>query len=166
MQILTNMLPNSNGVPGTGNGTYRLHTIAEDAAGNRKVLGVWTITCTNASAAKPFGTLDTPGHGSTISGYIPIWGWALTPQPYIIPADGSTIWVFVDGVPVGHPMYNLYRPDVATLFPGLGNTSGPVGVYYLDTTQLSNGMHSIAWSVTDSGGRIEGIGSRLFNVNN
>jgi hypothetical protein len=166
MQILTNMLPNANGQPGTGNGTYRIHVIAEDTAGNKTTLGVRTITCTNAAAAKPFGTLDTPVHGSTVSGYIPNWGWVLTPQPYAIPADASTIWVFIDGMSVGHPLYNLNRPDIATLFPGYQNTNGAVGVHYIDTTQLSNGIHSIAWSVTDTGGRTEGIGSRLFNVNN
>ncbi len=31
---------------------------------------------------------------------------------------------------------------------------------------MTNGLHSIAWSVTDNGGRIEGIGSRLFTVAN
>jgi hypothetical protein len=80
--------------------------------------------------------------------------------------DGSTIWVFVDGVSLGHAAYNHFRPDIATLFPGYNNTNGAVGYFYLDTTTLSNGMHSIAWSVTDNLGRVEGIGSRLFWVNN
>jgi hypothetical protein len=60
----------------------------------------------------------------------------------------------------------LYRPDVSTLFPDRRNTDGPVGLFHIDTTRLSNGLHSLAWSVTDDGGRIEGIGSRLFMVNN
>jgi hypothetical protein len=95
-----------------------------------------------------------------------VWGWTLTPQPATIPVDGSTLWVFVDGVSLGHPVYNLYRTDVSTLFPGLQNSTGPVGYYYLDTTRLANGMHTIAWSVTDNLNRIEGIGSRLFFVHN
>jgi hypothetical protein len=36
----------------------------------------------------------------------------------------------------------------------------------LNTATLSNGLHTIAWSVTDSLGRTEGIGSRFFNVLN
>jgi hypothetical protein len=67
---------------------------------------------------------------------------------------------------VGHPVYNLYRSDIATLFPGYANTSGAVGYFVLDTTTLSNGMHSIAWSVTDDQGRTDGIGSRFFWVQN
>ena len=31
---------------------------------------------------------------------------------------------------------------------------------------MTNGLHTIAWSVTDSAGRIEGIGSRFFTVVN
>ena len=31
---------------------------------------------------------------------------------------------------------------------------------------MTNGLHTIAWSVTDNNGRVEGIGSRFFLVNN
>jgi hypothetical protein len=101
-----------------------------------------------------------------VSGTITVFGWALTPQPATIPPDGSTIWVFVDSVSVGHPVYNQFRPDIAGLFPGYNNTGGAVGYYHLDTTKIADGPHSIAWSVTDNLGRIEGIGSRLFRVRN
>ncbi len=33
-----------------------------------------------------------------------------------IPFDGSTIDVYIDGVMVGHPSYNHFRPDIAALF--------------------------------------------------
>jgi hypothetical protein len=165
--MLTNMLPNANGSPGRGNGTYRIHAIATDILGNKTALGVRTITCTNASATKPFGSMDTPASGGTASGPAYVnFGWALTPQPYTIPVDASTIWVFVDGQPLGHPVYNQFRPDIAGLFPGLANSNGAVGAFILNTTTMTNGLHSIAWSVTDNGGRIEGIGSRLFTVAN
>jgi hypothetical protein len=159
--LLTNMLPAG------GNGTYTLHAYATDADGHRTLLGSRTIACANATATKPFGTIDTPGQGDTVSGsaYM-VFGWALTPQPAAIPTNGSTIWVFVDGTPLGHPVYDNYRPDIATLFPGYANTNGAVGYFVLDTTALANGIHSIAWSVTDDLGRAEGIGSRYFWVQN
>jgi hypothetical protein len=161
MLVLTNMLP------GRGNGTYRLHVFAYDAAGNRTVLAIRSIICTNATAAKPFGTLDTPDSGGTASGAaFPNFGWALTPQPAVIPQDASTIWVFVDGQPLGHPVYNQYRPDIASLFPGYANSNGAIGAFIVNTTTMANGLHSIAWSVTDNLGRTEGIGSRLFTVSN
>jgi hypothetical protein len=43
---------------------------------------------------------------------------------------------------------------------------GAIGVYTIDTTTLVNGVHTIAWSVTDSANRTEGIGSRFFTVLN
>lgn len=160
MQILTNMLP------GSGNGPYTLRILAYDQQGNSTVLGTRTIYCNNAAAAKPFGTIATPASGQTVSGLVTNFGWALTQNPHEIPKDGSTMWVFVDGRSIGHPTYNQFRPDIATLFPGRNNSDGAVGYFHLDTTALSDGMHTIAWSVTDNGGRIEGIGSRLFWVNN
>ena len=72
--------------------------------------------------------------------------------------------MWVDGVPVGHPTYNQYRPDIATLFPGYANSDGAVGFFYLDPSSLAEGAHSIAWSVEDSLGRLDGIGSRYFMV--
>ena len=41
-----------------------------------------------------------------------------------------------------------------------------MGFFYLDTTQLSNGMHTISWVVYDNAGRGDGIGSRYFIVQN
>ena len=94
------------------------------------------------------------------------FGWALTPLPASIPTNGSTVSVYVDGVAVGPAVYNQYRADIATLFPGYANSSGAVGYCVIDTTTLANGLHTIAWSVSDSLGRAEGIGSRYFWVFN
>jgi hypothetical protein len=164
--LLTNMLPD--GAAGTtgGNGTFVLHVYATDKDGHTALLGSRTITCDNTNAATPFGTIDTPSQGQEVSGTVTNFGWALTPPPATIPTDGSTIWVYVDGVPLGHPVYNNYRADIATLFPGYTNSDGAIGYYFMDTTALANGMHEIAWSVTDNQSRVNGIGSRYFWVRN
>jgi hypothetical protein len=159
--LLTNMLPNQ------GNDSFTLHAFAVDREGNRIKLGQKTITGDNAGSVKPFGTIDTPQQGETISGDAFLnFGWALTPQPNMIPIDGSTIWVFVNSLPLGRPSYNHNRDDIAMLFPDLRNSDGAVGLFYLDTTALTNGCHTIAWGVTDSAGNSEGLGSRYFNVLN
>jgi hypothetical protein len=159
--MLTNFLPNQ------GNGVFTLYVFAYDTSGHRKLLGAKTIYCDNASATLPFGTIDTPGQGAVVSGsnYVN-FGWALTPRPKYIPRDGSTIWVWIDSQPVGHPVYNQYRADIAGLFPGYANSDGAVGYYYIDTTRLENGTHTIVWGVTDSAGETSGIGSRYFEVEN
>jgi hypothetical protein len=165
--LLTNFLPNATGSGAPGNGTYKLHAIVTNQAGLTLDLGTRTITVDNAHATLPFGTIDTPAQGGTISGNAYVnFGWALTQNPYLIPTNGSTITVIVDGVAVGHPVYNNYRSDIANLFPGLANSNGPVGFYYLDTTTLTNGVHTISWNAFDNASRGAGIGSRYFTVAN
>jgi acetyl esterase/lipase len=166
-QILTNELPNTTGAAGVGNGTYTLHIIATDNIGQTAVIGSTVFTAANAESVLPFGTIDTPAQGQTVSGSSYVnFGWVLTPQPNLIPLNGSTIMVYVDNVAVGHPVYNNYRVDIATIFPGLQNSMGAVGYLYIDTTKLTNGLHSIYWTATDNAGHAGGIGSRFFNVQN
>jgi hypothetical protein len=159
--MLTNFLPSG------GNGSYTLYAKATDAEGHKVTLGSKTITCDNAHATNPFGAIDTPSQGGTASGSdFLVWGWVLTPMPRSIATNGSTINVWVDSVSIGHPNYNVYRSDIATLFPGYANSNGAIGYYYLDTTGYSNGIHTIQWTVSDSGGYSDGIGSRYFNILN
>src|SRR5262249_60565905 len=82
------------------------------------------------------------------------------------PMDGSTIQVFIDGLAVGTVTYNNARPDIQALFPGYANTDGAVGFRFIDTTQLADGVHTIAWVATDNQGATQGIGSRFFTVAN
>ncbi len=131
--VLTNFLPNQ------GNGTFDLHAIATDIGGMTTLLGSRRIIATNATSTVPFGTIDTPGQGETVSGTIINFGWALAPQPRQIPINGSTIDVYIDGVWRGHPVYNNVRSDIATLFPGYYNTSsgrGAIGYFVIDTRTL------------------------------
>jgi phosphodiesterase/alkaline phosphatase D-like protein len=159
--MLTNFLPNG------GNGTFTLYAKAADKEGHTVTLGSKTIICDNANAVKPFGALDTPTQGGIAAGADFVnFGWALTPQPNTIPTNGSTITVWVDGVPLGSPVYNQYRKDIATLFPGYNNSDGAVGYFYLDTTSYFNGVHTIAWSVQDDAGNKDGVGSRYFTIIN
>lgn len=158
--LLTNMLP-------LGDGDYSLYARLTDVEGNTVLLGPRTISVDNTNAVKPYGALDTPMQGGIVSGtdYVN-FGWALTPRPNYIEKDGSTIDVWVDGIKLGHPVYNVFRSDIAQLFPGYFNSQGAIGYFVIDTTGYSNGVHTIQWTVTDSGGNKEGIGSRYFTISN
>jgi hypothetical protein len=169
--MLTNYLPNR------GNGTFTLFAYADDVEGKSTLLGSKTITCTNASATLPFGAIDTPDQGATVSGTFINFGWVLAAQPtasgLFIPFDGSTITVFVDSVPIGtlksfdgNEGFNNARPDIQTLFPGFANTDGAVGFKVIDTTAYANGTHTIVWSASDNTGATAGIGSRFFTIAN
>lgn len=220
IQILTNQLPH---VPTSqttgGQGAITFYAVATDTVGNVKLLGrssssasgdfstPTSVTLANDSIAKPFGSLDTPALGATVSGSIPNFGWALTPDDdtiagnvdKTIPTDGSTVTVYIDGVARATVTYNQCRGTVGNPLAGgvfcnddiantFGNATpqapltarssnpsryrnldagrGAIGAYVLDTTTLSNGLHTIAWAVMDSAGRTEGIGSRFFTVAN
>jgi hypothetical protein len=160
--MLTNFLPNG------GNGTFKLHTYANDDSGHEVLLGTKTITCDNANAVKPFGAIATPRQGGEASGSsFRNQGWVLTPMPNKIPVDGSTITVYIDGQSLpGHPKYNLPRSDVTALFPGYANSSGPGAYFDIDTTAYSNGIHTIHWVAVDNAGNADGIGSRYFSIKN
>jgi hypothetical protein len=162
--MLTNFLPS------LGNGTFRLHAIADDADGNSTPLGTKTIVCDNASATTPFGAIDTPIQGGTVSGNVTNFGWVLSRNPRRAdPPGGGTVRVVVDGVflPQVPSGWNT-RTDLAALFPaadypGIGTA---LGVAAFDSTSLANGVHTLSWVVTDNLGAASGIGSRYFTVSN
>jgi alpha-tubulin suppressor-like RCC1 family protein len=58
------------------------------------------------------------------------------------------------------------RSSNPTRFRNLDAGRAAIGAFTFNTATLTNGMHSIAWGVTDSAGRTEGIGSRNFFVLN
>jgi len=159
--LLTNFLP------GGGNGVYTLTAKATDVEGKEVSLGNKTITVDNENAVKPFGAIDTPLQGGSASGSsFKNQGWVLTPQPNKVPENGSTIDVYVDGVKMGNPQYNIARSDIADYFPGYANSGGPAAIFTFDTTAYGNGIHSIYWIAVDNAGNADGIGSRFFLIQN
>ena len=154
-------------LPAGGNGTFTLQAAALDADGHQVTLGSHTIIADNAHAVKPFGAIDTPVQGGTTYGTkFTNWAWVLTPQPNQIPTNGSTLNVWIDGMNIGHPTYNVTRQDIAAFFPGYANSSGAGGYLNLDTTKYANGIHIIFWTAADDAGNADGIGSRYFTIQN
>jgi len=51
-----------------------------------------------------------------------------------------------------------------TRFRNLDAGRGAMGSALIDASALANGLHTIAWSATDSDGRVEGIGARYISV--
>ena len=146
-----------------GNGTYALYAIASDQDGHTSLLGIKRITVDNAHAAKPFGALDTPGIGQTVSGTIWNYGWALTPGTACsIPSNGVSM--AVDSGALVPVTFGAARTDIASAFAGFTNATKAGGAVSLDTSTLAPGTHQIGWYVVDSCGRADGIGSRFFNV--
>jgi hypothetical protein len=159
---LTYFLPNG------GYGSYMLHVVATDIAGNSTTWSV-TVYGDNANRVKPFGAIDTPGQCDWADAYASEnymfrnWGWALTPWPNSIPSNG--IGVYVDGVRLGSVTYDLYRSDIANFFPGYSNTYGAGGYFDIDLSNYEDmSQHTLYWYAIDSVGNRDGIGSRYFYV--
>jgi hypothetical protein len=161
--LLTNFLPNQ------GNGTFRLHAYADDADGHTTLLGTRIFTCANSTATRPFGAIDTPAQGEVISGSAYAnFGWVLSRGPALAYPPNGTVQVVIDGVFGGLPSLWTSRPDLTALFPAATypGVTNALGVSSLDTTALSNGVHTIAWVVTADNGQADGVGSRYFTVAN
>lgn len=159
--LQTNLLPDG------GTGYFTLHAQATDSSGQTVSLGTRTINVDNANAVKPFGAIDAPQPGGEAFGTsYRSSGWVLTPLPNTIPTDGSTIHVWVDGVNLGTPSYNVHRADIATQFPGYNNSDGAGAYLDFDTTAYENGVHTINWTATDDAGNTGGNWSQFFTINN
>ncbi len=159
--LLSNYLPNG------GNGVYTLQAVAEDYLGQETVIGSRTISVDNENAVKPFGAIDYPEMGETVTGksYLNS-GWVLATKGHGIHTDASRIFVCINSVPVGNPEYNAFREDIARLFPGYFNSAGAWGYFFLDTTAYKNGSHQIYWTARDEADNEAVIGSRFFTIQN
>jgi len=178
--ILSNNFPHiANNLPVGGEGTFTLSVYAFDIEGHTTLLGAKSVTVNNDTADLPFGTIDTPLLASLLPGAefpfnqptaYPVFGWVMTqPGKCIDTSDPTRYRVIVNGVaqpltPGVNWFAGLVRPDLAAAFPGRCNSGDPLAVYYLDVQALGNGRHTISWDVTDSDGKVAGIGSRFFDV--
>ena len=113
---------------------------------------------TTASTLPPMGSADTPSTGDIVSGIVPVDGWA-----YALPGM-SNVAVFVDGSQVGTATYGLSRPDIPNAFPGAPSNTGYD--YGLDTTQFSNGSHTIVVKATDNNGHVATYATQTVTFSN
>ena len=154
-------------LPNIGNGSYTIHAIATDSRGQAASLGSRTIIAANAARTLPFGSIDAPRSGEEISGdEYTARAWALTPPPATIPADGSTMWVWLDGERVDNAVYSQYREDIAALFPGHHNAQGAGASFSFSPRQYQTGIHSLIWSAEDDAGAADAVDCVYFRVQN
>lgn len=180
--LLTNALPN---IPAAategGQGTFTLYAFAVDGDGRYRELGARTITLDNNGATRPFGSIDTPDQGGTITEVVTAnFGWGMTQAGKCVDTTRTSSYrVFINGVPrtltpVTNWVAGLARPDLAAAYPGLCNTNNALAAYYLNTSilGLTNGLHTIGWDIYDDNGtpadtsddNVAGVGSRFFTV--
>ena len=64
--------------------------------------------------APPFGNIDDPSPGSTLTGSTLVRGWALSNTSAI-----SQVAISIDGQAIGNAAYGASRPDVCQAYPTL-----------------------------------------------
>lgn len=120
-----------------------------------------TFNCrdfTNQDTA--IGHIDTPVIGLLYGGVIAVAGWAIDFETV------AAIVVYVDGNVVAITTPTQPRPDITALYPSYPTTPPPGWFTFLDTTQLSNGIHQLSAQVVDENNVYTFIGKFPFTVAN
>ena len=94
----------------------------------------------------PFGYVDTPRAGATVSDSVPVAGWAVDNDSV------AKVEVFVDSVDIGTARYGIARPDLRRPYVAAPLNAGYR--YVLNTRLLRNGAHTIQVRVTDASGNV------------
>lgn len=85
-------------------------------------------------------------NGADVSGKLFVSGWAFEAIPL------TSIGILVDNVAIGNAFYGTPRPDIARGIAGAPEDCG--FSLAVDTTKLSNGLHTISVNVTDSANNV------------
>ncbi|MDM5329898.1 Ig-like domain-containing protein [Neobacillus sp. CF12] len=138
------------------NGTHAISVKGTGKSGSSTELQTKTVNVKNLPTV---GFMDTPKNGSTITGITNVRGWFLD-------ASGvSKVEVLVDGQIVGQAQYGSPRPDVLNVLPAYQNANAGYE-FALDTTKLSNGLHSITVRETGKNGASSELQGISVNVKN
>lgn len=143
-------------------GTHTLAVIATTVTGQSSTVTT-TFSIANLTASNPLKVdIDSPNSKSpALSGTAPIGGWALSATATI-----TSVQILVDGTPVPNGVTSLggMRPDVCAVFSS-PNCPDVGWNFALDTTLLSNGVHTLEATGTSGSGQ-RGTASASFTVAN
>src|SRR6185437_7236988 len=142
-------------------GTHNLQVTVTDAHG-AKYTAAQSFSTSNYGGNIPTRvTIDSPAsQGATLLGRVPVSGWAFNDNAAI-----SAVTVSIDGQNPQPAAYGAGRPDVAAKFPGRPGSPNFGWSYFLDTTGLANGQHTLVVSATATNGE-RALASRSFTVAN
>ncbi|HTU47983.1 MAG TPA: CotH kinase family protein [Bryobacteraceae bacterium] len=163
------LFPNRTGCPNVGwslwldttmlgDGNHTMQVTATSSAGQSSTTSM-AFTVVNLTAASPLHVaIDAPLVGAPVSGEAGFGGWALdTSEPV------TSVLVQIDGVLQGNAG-SWARPDVCARYnaPGCPDVGWN---YYVDTTTLSNGTHTLSITATTASGA-RATGETTFDVEN
>ncbi len=144
------------------NGTHKLYVKITDVSGCCYFLAARTIRIDNARNQPPFGVLDVPLPDSSVhaNGVLAVAGWALDDRRV------EHVDVIIDGLLEREAVLGVNRPDVAAYFPNVENATNAGFVINIDSTRLTNGVHTLTVKATDDQGQQGLLATRRFQVFN
>jgi hypothetical protein len=125
-------------------------------------LGNRTINIDNGLNQSPVGSVDIPGSDATYDaqGSFPVVGWAAD-------TDGiKLVEVKVDDQTLQSAVFGDERPDVANSFPDLPQAQFSGFIANIDSTRLTDGLHTLTVIATDNLNATRLIGRRVIQVFN
>ena len=144
------------------NGTHTIFTRITDVTGCCYFLAPRVIRIDNARNQAPFGNLDYPEPDSSVSanGVLSVVGWALDDRAV------DHVEVLIDGLQERQAVTGIYRPDVAAYYPDAPGALVSGFLLNLDSTRLTNGVHTVTVKAVDNQGQVGLLGNRRIQVFN
>ncbi len=144
------------------NGSHKLYVRITDVTGCCYFLAPRTIRVDNAKNQPPFGVLDVPIPDSSVhaNGVLAVAGWALDDRRV------EHVDVFIDGLLEREAVIGVNRPDVAAYYPNVPDATSSGFVIFIDSTRLTNGVHTLTVKATDDQGQQGLLATRRFQVFN
>ena len=144
------------------NGTHTLHVRITDVTGCCYFLAPRTIRIDNSKNQAPFGVLDVPLADSSVhaNGVLTVAGWALDDRRV------EHVDVLIDGLLEREAVLGVNRPDVAGYYPNVAGATSAGFLVFIDSTRLTNGVHTLTVKATDDQGQQGLLAVRRFQVFN
>lgn len=141
-------------------GDHTMYVMVTFSDSTEQEYGQLTLTVDPTRNQAPFGELETPGDDQPMNGVYPMVGWALD--------DGTVekIELMIDGLIVGPVNHGVHRPDIGYRFPSHPGADHAGFIRMINTTELTNGVHSVAIRLTDDQGMVKVIGRRFVQTFN
>ncbi len=144
------------------NGVHTLFVRITDVTGCCFFLTPRTVRIDNAKNQSPFGNVDFPKPEGTAqsNGVLEVTGWALDDRRV------DHVDVLVDGLLERQAVTGIYRPDVAAYYPDSASALVSGFILNLDSTRMTNGVHTISVKAVDDQGQEGLLGVRRVQIFN
>lgn len=133
---------------GVANGNHMIAVTATAANGDRATASASFVVANPTSGTPLRMNIDQPAaQNATVAGVAAFTGWAVDDN-----APVASVAISVDGVQKGIAGYGGNRPDVCAALPGRPGCPNVGWAFWLDTTLLTDGPHTLAVTGTSTTG--------------